>query len=60
MLFTNDTAGDIDRCTERIEPFLTCLSYRDKLAQLVLVECVPCLQRHIQDAEDTRAEPSVS
>ena len=35
VLFTDETADDINRCSDKIEPFLTSLELRDQLQQIV-------------------------
>jgi len=36
VLFTDETADDINRCSDKIEPFLTALEVRDRLTEVCL------------------------
>lgn len=38
VLFANETADDINRCVEKMAPFLSALENRDKLFDIVLVQ----------------------
>eukprot|EP00747_Dinoflagellata_sp_TGD_P209634 gnl/TRDRNA2_/TRDRNA2_83015_c0_seq1.p1 gnl/TRDRNA2_/TRDRNA2_83015_c0~~gnl/TRDRNA2_/TRDRNA2_83015_c0_seq1.p1 ORF type:complete len:1090 (+),score=229.66 gnl/TRDRNA2_/TRDRNA2_83015_c0_seq1:103-3372(+) len=54
VLFTDETADDINRCSEKIEPFLTALELRDKLKDTcvegdVSAKCPPEIDQRVTD-----------
>jgi len=61
VLFTDETADDINRCSEKIEPFLTALELRGQLAEAcvegdISQRCPPELDTRITDLTTKMAE----
>jgi len=54
VLFTDETADDINRCSDKIEPFLSALEARDQLAECCMEaerakRCPPALDARVAD-----------